>query len=594
MGWPPTSTSSASPPRPLTTRSHAQLAWTAQFGCSDTCYSCWTRTQIRANHNGPRASSTDAHLVRVAQPHSDPRPHRHRSARRSVQARTITLSQRLPQHHTHQTALRRHPLDQNMPPTASSSSTLFLAPSRRQTFHKSRKAASTKHLNWPYPLSGAAAKSSSIHPDRLVEAGFYSTPIDDDPTVTTCFACGVVVGMWEEGEDALFRHEAAAEEAGIRCPFATVRRHGWGEEGVDAPGRERESWDECWGEEGEWHPRGERMNEARRGTFDVGWPYDDDGDGVPTRDEVRWRLHCSSFTPNIAHPLVARRSQQQAGPSDPAQPPNQPTNAPASTAAGQSKDGKRATIPCAFHTPLLSRRLSELMVLDDWNSALHKRKVGLRCPFFLADDPKPKSTSTPASTSTSASSKSKRGKKASTAPSTASDAAASLKKSTRGRVPKVVEQEEPVEDDAPAATETTEESEPVKLPTRQSARKGKTAAKGKAKKSKVASTPAQSDVEEELEREEEEVVEEPAPVAKKCVLLTLSLHRVEFELIVLCEQVHPLSSRLKRLNHLIRHAPSARCCTLPIRPRPQASRRVGRGSRRGAEVEKVDEGEEGA
>ncbi|KAL7339470.1 hypothetical protein BJY59DRAFT_726790 [Rhodotorula toruloides] len=471
MGWPPTSTSSASPPRPLTTRSHAQLAWTAQFGCSDTCYSCWTRTQIRANHNGPRASSTDAHLVRVAQPHSDPRPHRHRSARRSVQARTITLSQRLPQHHTHQTALRRHPLDQNMPPTASSSSTLFLAPSRRQTFHKSRKAASTKHLNWPYPLSGAAAKSSSIHPDRLVEAGFYSTPIDDDPTVTTCFACGVVVGMWEEGEDALFRHEAAAEEAGIRCPFATVRRHGWGEEGVDAPGRERESWDECWGEEGEWHPRGERMNEARRGTFDVGWPYDDDGDGVPTRDEIAaagW-----SFRPG-----------------------------PTAESADQC-----ACIYCG--------RTVEGWEAGDDPIALHKRKVGLRCPFFLADDPKPKSTSTPASTSTSASSKSKRGKKASTAPSTASDAAASLKKSTRGRVPKVVEQEEPVEDDAPAATETTEESEPVKLPTRQSARKGKTAAKGKAKKSKVASTPAQSDVEEELEREEEEVVEEPAPVAKK-------------------------------------------------------------------------------
>ncbi|PRQ74729.1 hypothetical protein AAT19DRAFT_15082 [Rhodotorula toruloides] len=240
-----------------------------------------------------------------------------------------------------------------MPPTASSSSTLFLALSRRQTFHKSRKAASTKHLNWPYPLSGAAAKTSSIHPDRLVEAGFYSTPIDEDATVTTCFACGVVVGMWEEGEDALFRHEAAAEEAGIRCPFATVRRHAWGEEGVDAPGREKENWDEYWGDEGEWHPRGERMNEARRGTFDVGWPHDDDEGGVPTRDEVR--PPPPSSLKRLLTRWTCRRSQQQAGPSDPAQPPNQPISAPASTATGQSKAGKRATILCAFHVSSSSR-----------------------------------------------------------------------------------------------------------------------------------------------------------------------------------------------------------------------------------------------
>ncbi|BGP02487.1 chromosome segregation protein, BIR1 [Rhodosporidium toruloides NP11] [Rhodotorula toruloides] len=359
-----------------------------------------------------------------------------------------------------------------MPPTASSSSTLFLALSRRQTFHKSRKAASTKHLNWPYPLSGAAAKTSSIHPDRLVEAGFYSTPIDEDATVTTCFACGVVVGMWEEGEDALFRHEAAAEEAGIRCPFATVRRHAWGEEGVDAPGREKENWDEYWGDEGEWHPRGERMNEARRGTFDVGWPHDDDEGGVPTRDEIAaagW-----SFRPG-----------------------------PTAESADQC-----ACIYCD--------RTVEGWEAGDDPIALHKRKVGLRCPFFLADEPKPKPSPTPVSTSASASSKTKRGKNASTTPSTVSDVAATLKKSTRGRATKVVQQDGTAED-APDATETMEESEPVKPPKRQSARKGKTtttsSTKGKAKKGKVASTPAQSDVEEQ--EEEVEVVEEPAPVPKK-------------------------------------------------------------------------------
>ncbi|BGP25119.1 chromosome segregation protein, BIR1 [Rhodotorula toruloides] len=369
-----------------------------------------------------------------------------------------------------------------MPPTASSSSTLFLAPSRRATFHKSRKAASTKHLNWPYPLSGAAAKLSTIHPDRLVEAGFYATPTDEDATVTTCFACGVVVGMWEDGEDALYRHEAAAEEAGIQCPFAIVRRHGWGEEGVDAPGRARENWDECWGEEGEWHPRGERMSEARRGTFDVGWPHDGDS-GVPTCDEIAqagW-----SFRPG-----------------------------PTAESADQC-----ACIYCG--------RTVEGWEAGDDPIALHKRKVGLRCPFFLADDP-PEHKSTLASTS----GKSKRGKKAETASSfvsvsaTTDAGAASLKKSTRGgRATKVVDPE-PGEEEPVEATETTNESEPVKTQKRPPARKGKTtttatatvtataSAKVKAKKNGVASAPAQSDVEQE-EEHEVEVMEEPAPVPKK-------------------------------------------------------------------------------
>jgi len=171
------------------------------------------------------------------------------------------------------------------PPTASTSSaSLHLVPVRRATFHKSRKAAATKSLNWPYPLTGAAAKASSIHPDRLADAGFFATPTRDDPTVTTCFLCDVVIGEWEEGEDPLYRHQAAADEAGIRCGWVTVLSEAWDPDALDS--RAKDGWDELWGDEGELHPRGGRMGAAREHTFRLGWPHDDE-EGVPTKEEAR-------------------------------------------------------------------------------------------------------------------------------------------------------------------------------------------------------------------------------------------------------------------------------------------------------------------
>ncbi|GAA5983783.1 hypothetical protein JCM10908_005926 [Rhodotorula pacifica] len=240
-----------------------------------------------------------------------------------------------------------------MAPTASTSSAaaLHLASARRATFNKTRKGAN-KTLNWPYPLTAAAARTSSIHPDRLVEAGFYCTPTHGDPTVTTCFLCEIVIGQWEEGEDPLYRHQAAIDEAEIQCGWLTVLSESWTKDGV-ADGIDnvpRETWPELWGGEGaEMHPRGERMAWARLATFRLGWPHEGD-DGVPTKEEIAaagW----------VFRPGSEEESQDQC-----------------------------ACIYCG--------RTVEGWEEGDDPVALHKRKIGLKCPFFLADNPTPASATT--------------------------------------------------------------------------------------------------------------------------------------------------------------------------------------------------------
>ncbi|GAA5923843.1 hypothetical protein JCM1841_005411 [Sporobolomyces salmonicolor] len=288
-----------------------------------------------------------------------------------------------------------------MPPSLTS---LHLASSRRSTFHKARKGAQ-RALNWPYPLTAAAAKSSSIHPDHLVYAGFYSTPTNEDPTVTTCFACEVAVGMWEEGEDPVMRHLAATVEAGVECPWATIQSASW--EGTGGlGGKDEQSWKKYWGEEGEMHPRGDKMARARKGTFAKGWPHHG-AKGVPTADEIAsagWY-----FLPG---------------------------------ATDESSD----RCSCCY-----CNRIVEGWEAGDDPIALHNRKIGVNCPFFLASEassalaPQPKPV--PAA-------KPKRGKKATTA-STASTTKGTTKEATGGRKGKKVVEE--IEEEEASEPEKEEE-----------------------------------------------------------------------------------------------------------------------------------------
>lgn len=161
---------------------------------------------------------------------------------------------------------------------------LHLVAARRATFHKNRKGQATKLLNWPHPLTAAEAKRSTIHPDHLALAGFYSTPMDDDPTVTTCFQCECVVGMWEEGESPVERHLAVCDEERVECPWAVIQHASWESLGFLAA-KSRDEWEECWGKDGVLHPRGPLLERARRGTFEHGWPHQGKK-GMPTPDDV--------------------------------------------------------------------------------------------------------------------------------------------------------------------------------------------------------------------------------------------------------------------------------------------------------------------
>ncbi|GAA6011998.1 hypothetical protein JCM11491_000130 [Sporobolomyces phaffii] len=166
---------------------------------------------------------------------------------------------------------------------------LWLAAARRSTFSNRRKGKN-EPLNWPHPITQRQFETSTIHPDHLAHAGFYSTPHLDDPTVTTCFACGVLVGQWDEGESPLARHLAAAAEptddggGPIECPWATLVHASWAPAGGLA-GTSRDEWDARWGPDAEFHPRGAVMERARRGTFDLGWPHHGKK-GFPTADEI--------------------------------------------------------------------------------------------------------------------------------------------------------------------------------------------------------------------------------------------------------------------------------------------------------------------
>ena len=159
--------------------------------------------------------------------------------------------------------------------------TLHVLQSRRATFNKSRKGAN-RALNWPHPLTNTASKpsSSTIHPDHLAAAGFYSTPTAEEPTRSTCYLCESVVDSWEEGDDPLERHL----ELNDSCGWAVLQQlqGDWAQyEGT----RDKKEWAAAFGKAGELHPRSERVRSARASSFSVGWPHTG-VKGVPTAEEV--------------------------------------------------------------------------------------------------------------------------------------------------------------------------------------------------------------------------------------------------------------------------------------------------------------------
>ncbi|KAK4047231.1 hypothetical protein OIV83_005533 [Microbotryomycetes sp. JL201] len=245
-----------------------------------------------------------------------------------------------------------------MPPTsqAHAQASLWLVQSRRATYHKSRKGQQ-RALNWPFPLTGHAANASTVHPDRLADCGLYSTPTLDSPTCSTCFACSAVIAQLQDGDDPVEKHlqalDASTGEPAV-CGWLTLKRiqHSWPEGVIDAITRDGDSsdWAAILGDE--WRqPHSKRLNEARSHTFEYGWPHEGQT-GIPSKQEIAaagW-----FFRP---------------GPGD-------------------------AVDNCLC--PFCTRTVEGWEAGDD-PVALHQRKLGLKCPFFvLANDEEPASAEHPA------------------------------------------------------------------------------------------------------------------------------------------------------------------------------------------------------
>ncbi|KAM0791649.1 hypothetical protein ACM66B_006085 [Microbotryomycetes sp. NB124-2] len=228
---------------------------------------------------------------------------------------------------------------------------LHLVQSRRSTYHKSRKG-SQRALNWPFAVTGSQANSSTIHPDKLAHNGLYSTPTTESPTCSTCFACGAVVDKLDEGDDPIEKHAQALlaqHDTHTRaCGWLTLKRiqQLWPEGLVDGTHADNDKdWDKVLGDE--WRqPHSDRMLQARLDTFKHGWPHEKTK-GVPPKEQIAaagW-----FFRPGT----------------------------------GDAVDN----CLCPFCT-----RTVEGWEAGDDPVALHQRKLGLKCPFFVV----PKNTETAA------------------------------------------------------------------------------------------------------------------------------------------------------------------------------------------------------
>lgn len=153
---------------------------------------------------------------------------------------------------------------------------LHLLPTRRATYNKSRKGT-LRPLNWPHPLK-STTPASTIHPDQLAQAGFYSTPTSDNPTRSTCYLCQLVVQEWVEGDLPLELHL----ERNDQCGWAVLQHlQGEWKDGI----RDKQEWIKAWGQRGEWWPKSDYINSARQASFAKGWPHEG-VEGVPTKEEV--------------------------------------------------------------------------------------------------------------------------------------------------------------------------------------------------------------------------------------------------------------------------------------------------------------------
>lgn len=151
-------------------------------------------------------------------------------------------------------------------------------PNRLASFSVRRPAKAA--LKWPFTIPKKIPASSTIHPHHLSNAGFYYTPLPNLPTRTTCYLCHLAVDEWKEGDNPIERHlsDGGEHECGWAM-FVKVKQE-W-----DGKLKSKTEWEKHWGASGQWWPKGVKLEEYRKMTFEAGWPHTGVA-GMPTVDEV--------------------------------------------------------------------------------------------------------------------------------------------------------------------------------------------------------------------------------------------------------------------------------------------------------------------
>jgi hypothetical protein len=135
----------------------------------------------------------------------------------------------------------------------------FSAPASksRRTSSKTKKAPSKSKNAWPLALPSA---------HDLAFAGFVWKPTTASPDNVQCFSCHCQLDGWEENDVPAYEHLTHSPNCGFAVVTCIRLRSG-------DPGRSEDD------------PTSDAMMQARRDTFEHGWPLDSN-EGYPSIEQV--------------------------------------------------------------------------------------------------------------------------------------------------------------------------------------------------------------------------------------------------------------------------------------------------------------------
>ncbi|KAF3044279.1 hypothetical protein E8E12_003348 [Didymella heteroderae] len=149
----------------------------------------------------------------------------------------------------------------------------FTAPASkaRRTSSKTKKAPSKSKNAWPLALPSA---------HDLAFAGFVWKPTTASPDNVQCFSCHCQLDGWEENDVPAYEHLTHSPNCGFAVVTCIRLRSG-------DPGRSEDD------------PASDAMMQARRDTFEHGWPLDAN-EGYPSLVEAGWYYDPTLDTPDGA------------------------------------------------------------------------------------------------------------------------------------------------------------------------------------------------------------------------------------------------------------------------------------------------------